>query len=67
MDKLLIVKPGEIIFFNTKEGKLISMMVSLGNGLFSSLEKKIINYVLIFETIMVLLWQTRLVYLFKDS
>ena len=67
MDKLLIVKPGEIIFFNTKEGKLISMMVSLGNGLFSSLEKKIINYVLIFETIMALLWQTRLVYLFKDS
>lgn len=38
MDELLLVKPGEIIFFNNQEGKLVSMMVSLGNGLFSSLE-----------------------------
>ncbi|WGO82940.1 hypothetical protein [Arsenophonus apicola] len=38
MDELLFVKPGEIIFFNNQEGKLVSMMVSLGNGLFSSLE-----------------------------
>ncbi|HGJ5860243.1 MAG TPA: hypothetical protein ACHBX6_11235 [Arsenophonus nasoniae] len=38
MDELLLVKPGEIIFFNNQEGKLVSMLVSLGNGLFSSLE-----------------------------
>jgi hypothetical protein len=38
MDELLLVKPGEIVFLNTEEGKLISMMISLGNGLFSSLE-----------------------------
>lgn len=38
MDELLLIKPGEIVFLNDEEGKVISMVISLGNGLFSSLE-----------------------------